>query len=175
MFFSISYTLPARYAVESTATTVLEAYVQEPDQSNASLARTLTFAVEKAGKPRHQIARDVGINRETLLRVMRGERAIGVDEAARIFIACGAAPQSTMLLAIADQERLACEWMRSEMGEFLEAFLLALPIQLERTLGRRMADVRPRWASGTAQLLARLLAKHIDDFAERGIGASLDC
>jgi hypothetical protein len=76
-------------------------------------------------------------------------------------------------LALAGQEDLACEWMRSEMGEFLEQFFAALPGQLERTLGRRIEDVRPRWANGTSQLVARLLAKHIDDFANRDIAMSV--
>ena len=52
--------------------------------ANESVARTLAHAVEVSGKPRHQIARDVGMHRETLLRILRGERPIGLDEAARI-------------------------------------------------------------------------------------------
>jgi hypothetical protein len=78
-----------------------------------------------------------------------------------------------MILALAGQEDLACEWMRSEMGEFLEDFFTALPGQLERTLGRRVEDLRPRWANGTSQLVARMLAKHIDDFVGRDISMSL--
>ena len=141
--------------------------------ANDCIARTLAHAVEGADKPRHQIARDVGMHRETLLRVLRGERPIGLDEAARILAACGAFPRATITLALAGQEDLACEWMRSDMGEFLEEFFGALPAQLERTLGRRIEDVRPRWAIGTSQLVARLLAKHIDDFANRDIAMSL--
>ena len=78
-----------------------------------------------------------------------------------------------LTLALAGQEDLACEWMRSEMGEFLEEFFSALPGHLDRTLGRRVADLRPRWANGTSQLVARMLAKHIDDFANRDIAMSL--
>lgn len=44
---------------------------------------------------------------------------------------------------------------------------------MQRTLGRRIEDIRPRWAGGTAQLVARLLAKHIDDVANRDITMSL--
>ena len=84
-----------------------------------------------------------------------------------------AIPMRSMILALAGQEDLACEWMRSEMGEFLEDFFTALPGQLERTLGRRVEDLRPRWANGTSQLVARMLAKHIDDFANRDISMSL--
>jgi len=150
-----------------------EMRMPEPDFYNASVARTLSFAVEGARKPRHQIARDAGMHRETLQRVIRGDRAIGLDEAARILLACGAHPKSTVVLAMSGQEDLACAWMHNEMGEFLEEFLSALPPQLERTLGRRVCDLRPRWANGTSQLVARMLAKHIDDFAEREIAAAL--
>ena len=142
-------------------------------EANASLAHILAHAIESCDKPKHQIAREVGIHRETLLRVMRGDRPIGLDEAARVLDVCGAFPRASMILALAGQEDLACEWMRSEMGEFLEDFFTALPGQLERTLGRRVEDLRPRWANGTSQLVARMLAKHIDDFANRDISMAL--
>ena len=34
-------------------------------------------------------------------------------------------------------------------------------------------DLRPRWASGTSQLVAKLLSRHIDDLANRDIAMSL--
>lgn len=142
-------------------------------KANASLAHILVHAIESSDKPRYLIASEVGIHRETLLRVMRGDRPIGLDEAARVLNACGAFPRACMILALTGQEDLACEWMRSEMGEFLEEFFIALPGQLERTLGQRVADLRPRWANGTSQLVARMLAKHIDDFANRDISMAL--
>jgi len=152
----------------------MEIEVYDPEQCNAVLARTLTHAVNISGKPRHQIARDSGVHRVTLSRIIRGERPIALEEASRILVACGACPRATLTLAIAGQEQLACEWMRAEMGEFLESFLSVLPMHLDRTLGRRVPDVRPKWANGTSQLVARMLAKHVDDFAERDIGAALD-
>ncbi len=141
--------------------------------ANKSLARVLAHAIDAAGKPRHRIANESGMHRETLLRVARGERPIGLDEASRVLAACGAQPRAAIILAIAGQEDLACEWMHGEMGEFLEEFFTSLPVHLQRTLGRRIEDLRPRWAGGTAQLVARMLAKHIDDFANRDIAMSL--
>lgn len=88
--------------------------------ANESLARGLAHAIEAAGKPRHRIANECGMHRETLLRVARGERPIGLDEAAGVLAACGARPRASMILALAGQEDLACEWMHGEMGEFLE-------------------------------------------------------
>lgn len=136
-------------------------------QANERLARTLAFAVAEAGKPRHRIAGAAGMHRETLLRVTRGERSIGLDEAARILSACGAFPKATMVLALTGEEALAREWMRSEMGEFLEGFLTALPGDLNSALGERTCDLRPRWAVGTSRLVARTLAKHVEEYADR--------
>jgi hypothetical protein len=139
---------------------------------NLSLARTIAHAVEGAGKPRHQIASEAGMHRVTLIRVMRGERPIGLDEAERILSVCGVFSRAAMILALIGEEALAKEWMRSEAGEFLEELFVTLPSQLERTLGRKLADLRPRWANGTSQMVARTLAKHIDEFANRDFAMS---
>ena len=146
---------------------------QAADHTNASLARVLTHAIETADKPKHQIASEAGIHRETLLKVMRGQRAISIDRAVRIFEVCGACPHAAIVLTLAGEEVLACEWMHRDMGAFLDEFITSLPGQLDRTLGRRVADLRPRWATGTSQLVAKLLAKHIDDLANRDIAMSL--
>jgi hypothetical protein len=60
-----------------------------------------------------------------------------------------------------------------DAGAFLDQFLTALPVTMNETLGPRIAEPRPRWAIGTSRLVARLLAKHIDDFAERDISLVL--
>jgi transcriptional regulator with XRE-family HTH domain len=142
-------------------------------QTNASLARVLTHAIQASDKPKHQIASEAGVHRETLLKIMRGGRAITIDRAMRIFEVCGACPHAALVLTLAGEEVLACEWMHSETGAFLDEFITSLPGQLDRTLGRRVADLRPRWASGTSQLVAKLLAKHIDDLANRDIAMAL--
>jgi hypothetical protein len=146
---------------------------QSAIQTNASLARVLAHAIEKSDKPKHQIASEAGVHRETLLKIMRGERAISIDRAMRIFEVCGACPHAAIVLTLAGEEVLACEWMHRETGAFLDEFITSLPGQLDRTLGRRVADLRPRWASGTSQLVAKLLAKHIDDLANRDIAMAL--
>ena len=141
--------------------------------TNASLARVLTHAIETAGKPKHQIAHEAGIHRETLLKVMRGQCAISIDRAMRIFEVCGVCPHAIIVLTLAGEEALACDWMHREMSTFLGEFIISLPAELDRTLGRRIADLRPRWAPGTSQLVAKLLARHIDDLANRDIGMTL--
>ena len=95
-----------------------------PDAANERLARTLCCAVDGAGKPRHQVAREAGMHKDTLLRVIRGERPITLDEAARILEACGAPVRATLALVLAGHEALAVQWMHHEMGAFLEELSL---------------------------------------------------
>jgi|GEM_PF-6463989 len=45
--------------------------------ANESLARVLAHAIEAAGKPRHRIANECGMHRETLLRVRVGSGPSG--------------------------------------------------------------------------------------------------
>lgn len=144
-----------------------------PDAANQRLARTLCCAVDGAGKPRHQIAREAGLHKDTLLRVIRGERPINLDEATRILEACGAPARATLALVLAGHEALAAQWMHHEMGAFLEEFFCALPGELHEALGDRIGDLRPRWAIGTSRLVARMLSKHIDEFADRDLSLAI--
>ncbi|MBU6392935.1 MAG: transcriptional regulator [Sphingomonadales bacterium] len=140
---------------------------------NARLARLLTAAVDRSGKSRREIARSAGMNKDTFLRILRGEKAISLDDAMRVLEATGLASNSALLLAILGHEDLAVEWLGEDAGAFLDQFLAALPVTMHETLGPRIADLRPRWAIGTSRLVARLLAKHIDDFAERDMSLVL--
>ena len=50
---------------------------------------------------------------------------------------------------------------------FFEELFCALPGALERILGNQIHDVKPRWAKGTAQRLARLLSDHIEELERK--------
>lgn len=139
----------------------------------ASVPALLTAAVDRSGKSRREIARAARMNKDTFLRALRGERAVTLDDAMRVLDASGFAPNGALLLAILGHEDLAVEWLGEDVGAFLDLFLEALPVTMSETLGPRIADLRPRWAIGTSRLVARLLAKHIDDFAERDISLVL--
>ena len=113
------------------------------------------------------------MNKDTFLRVLRGEKAVTIEETSRVLDACGFSSNGALLLAILGHEDLAVEWLGEDAGAFLDQFLAALPVTMNETLGPRIADLRPRWAIGTSRLVARLLAKHIDDFTERDISLVL--
>lgn len=141
---------------------------------NECLVRVLACAVENAGKPRGRIADDAGMHRQTLMKLVRGERVIKLEDAVRILDACGVPVRSSLMLALSGQEEFACQWMHHDLGLFLEEFLTSLPTALDEALGDRSDELRPKWAKGTSQLVARLLANHIDEFAARDFGASLN-
>lgn len=133
----------------------------------------LACAVEQARKPRGLIAEQAGMHRQTLMALIRGKRTVKLEDAARVLAACDVPVRSTLMLALIGQEEFACQWMHHEVGQFLDEFLTSLPSALDDVLGDRRDEVRPRWARGTSQLVAKMLANHIDDFAARDVGAGL--
>jgi len=137
--------------------------------TNERLARLLTLAVDGAGKPRCEVARSVGMHKDTLLRVLRGDRPIALEEAERILLACAVPTHAALLLGMTCQEGLAQAWLRNDAAAFLDAMITALPGALHAALGDRAGDVRPRWARGTSELVARALARHLTEFEERDL------
>ena len=146
----------------------MDSNVSPPD-INRRLARVLAIAVASSGKPRCEIANAAGMHKDTLMRAIRGARPITLEEAERILVACDVPAHAAIILGLTGYEHLAEHWLRDDAGAFLEAFLAALPGTLDRILGQRVSDLRPRWAGGTSQLVARVLARHLTEFEERDL------
>ena len=142
-------------------------------QFNDAVRRRLAAAVDRAGKPRRSVAAEVGIHRDTLHRILSGESAVSAGLAARILEACGEPPVAGLLLAMGGQAGRLDTPGDSSSGEFLERLMLALPGELDAALGERGAELRPAWAIGSARLFARMLARHVDDIAERAANPHL--
>ena len=142
---------------------------QDSCQVSEMLAEILRHAVEHAGKPRRDVAREVGLHKDSFLRVLRGTREPTIAEACRILEASGVPSRAFMLLALSGDVQLAIKWMHGEPGQFLDAFLGSLPDSLDKGLQDKIDDVRSKWAVGTARLVARLLVNHIDDLSNRDI------
>jgi hypothetical protein len=175
MFFSFSYMGCFAICLRSHQCRSKETTMHHPTTAarpaNQSLARVLAHAID-AANPATGLPMNAGCTGDPASRCA-WRAAYRARRSGTVLAACGAHPRATMILALAGQEELACEWMHGEMGEFLEEFFTSLPVHLQRTLGRRIEDLRPRWANGTSQLVARMLAKHIDDFVGRDITMSL--
>ena len=136
-------------------------------QPHGDLASLLAANVTNSGKTRIEISRQASIHKDALRRILTGERAASLAEASRILNACEIDPKLALALFILTDADLASQWIDTEVGDFLGAFFTALPVALTCELGSRLQEVRPRWAKGTAQRLARLLSDHIDDLERR--------
>ena len=137
------------------------------EESHEGLSSLLAANVSNSGKTRIGISRHTSIHKDALRRILIGERAATLAEASRILDACGVDPKLALVLFILTDADQALHWTDTEIGAFLGKFLAALPVAMTCELGSRLQEVRPRWATGTARRLARLLSDHIDDLERR--------
>jgi antitoxin HigA-1 len=146
--------------------------VEQRQDLNAALGRTLGLAIAGSGKPRYVIAREAGMHKDTLLRAIRGTRALTPGEAVRLFSACGTAPIITLYFVTKGRDDLAARYMHHPLGQFLEELLAVIPGSLQEALDDRLDDLRPSWAAGAAKLVARRIADHLRQFDERDLAAA---
>lgn len=131
------------------------------ERTRAGLARLLAAAVEASGRAKCEIAVDTGLHKDALRRVLQGDRAATLGEALRILEASRAAPRAHLLLLLVCGSDQAIDWLQSDLAEFFEEFSAEFPLALQRSLGDQVGDVKPRWAKGAANRVARLLSDHI--------------
>lgn len=131
-------------------------------ESARSLQSLLAAAVDASGETRRTIAARSGIHKDALRRILAGTRPVAICEAMAILDASGSAPRTALILALTGRADRAADWHRTEILDFIEAFVVAFPHAIEAVLGERMHEIRPRWAKGAAHRTARLLAEHVD-------------
>ena len=81
MFFSVPSEADSRYMSESNHPGPI-VDMTSSDMTlgiNARLARLLTAAVDRSGKSRREVARAAGMNKDTFLRILRGDKAVTLD------------------------------------------------------------------------------------------------
>jgi hypothetical protein len=131
------------------------------ERIRAELARLLAATVEASGRAKCHVAAGAGLHKDALRRVLQGERSATLGEALRILEASRAAPRAHLLLFLVCGSERAIDWLQSDLAEFFEEFSAEFPTALERLLGDQLGNVKPRWAKGTANRVARLLSDHI--------------
>ncbi len=132
------------------------------------IARLLERAVSDSGKSQSEIARLAGIKRDTLHRSMSGRRLVPLVEVVRILDAAGLSGVQTLLFMLLTGEDFALTRSGTAAAEFLCELFRRAPTEILEQLGENAEELRPRWAHGTAKLLARTLAQHIADLNRRG-------
>ena len=136
-------------------------------QVRADLAAVLLAAVKASGRTRCAIAHNANIHKDALRRTLSGTRSASLGEALRILAAAGMPPHAHLLLFLSSRGDHAIAWLQSDLASFFDEFICELPMALERILGNQLHDVKPRWAKGTAQRVARLLSDHIDELERK--------
>ncbi|SMC30707.1 hypothetical protein [Novosphingobium sp. B1] len=134
----------------------------------ARVVRLLDRAVKDSGKPVSEIARLAEMKRDSLRRSVAGERVPTLSEVLRILEACEHAGEETLLLLLLVGEDFALSYRGSAPARFLGELFKRAPAEIIEQLGELASELRPRWANGTAKLLARTLEQHITDLNRRG-------
>lgn len=141
------------------------------DRSNDDLAtrvvRLIERAVRESGKPVSEVARVAEMKRDSLRRSLAGDRMPTFSEVLRVLDACNLASEETLLLLILVGEDFALSQRGSATAIFLGELFKRAPAQIIDQLGELACELRPRWANGTAKLLARTLEQHITDLNRR--------
>lgn len=132
------------------------------------LARLLKSSVDGSGRSQSEIARLAGLKRDRLRRSMSGEREATLSEALAILQACGNPSDRTLVFLLLTGEEFALANAHSGLGEFLDEFLRFAPLEIAEILASDVDELRPRWARGTAKLLARTLHEHVTELSRRG-------
>lgn len=131
------------------------------------VARLLERAAVASGKSISEIARLSGIKRDSLRRSLSGDRPVTLSEALAILHACDQAGEETLLLLLLAGEEFALEQGGKAPARFLSELFKRAPAAIIEQLGENLDELRPRWAVGTAKLLARTLHQHISDLNSR--------
>lgn len=132
------------------------------------VAHLLGRAAQLCGKTHAQIARCSGLKRDTIRRSLAGERPVSLTEVITILEATGLPGEQTLLFMLLAGEEFALESSGTGAAQFLGELFKRIPIEIFEQLGDDIVDLRPRWANGTAKLLARTLNQHIADLNRRG-------
>lgn len=142
------------------------------DQTSLDLptrvARLLERAVSESGKSNSEIARLSGIKRDSVRRSLSGKRPVTLTEAIAILDAAEYPGQETLLLLLLAGEDFALERGGTGAARFLGELFKRVPHEIIEQLGDDLVELRPRWANGTAKLLARTLSQHVTDLVRRG-------
>lgn len=167
LFFLLSYRVRAALAAtmdsDSDSISDLDSEALAP-----RLVRLLGRVVSESGKGLSEIARLSQMKRDSLRRTLAGQRDASLSEVLRILDACDHRGEETLLMFILIGEDFAISQRGSDTAGFIGELFKRAPTEIVAQLGELATELRPRWAHGTARLLARTLEQHVSDLTRRG-------
>lgn len=132
------------------------------------VAQLLELAVRDSGLSTAQVARRAQLKWDTVRRTLDGKRAATIPEIVAILNATGhSAEESFRLMLLVDGD-FAVSRVGSDAARFIGELMEAVPTEIIEQLGEDISELRPRWAKGTAKMLARTLSQHIAELNRRG-------
>lgn len=168
MFFSaFLHAWQARYPSRQTIDSKVPMSSSTPALT-ANIQQLLANAVMSSGRTSSEIARRAGMKRDSLRRTLASERPVTFDEVVRILEASGHASAETLTLALLVGNDFALTQSGTSSAKFLGELLRLAPAEIVAELGDGIDDLRPRWALGTAKMLARALSQHVAELNRRG-------
>lgn len=132
------------------------------------VARLLTLAVRESGQATAQIARRAHLKWDTVRRTLDGKRAATIPEIVAILEAAGYQGDETLRLMLLVDDNFALTHVGDDAARFICELLQKVPAEIVEHLGDDIVELRPRWANGTAKLLAKTLSQHVADLNRRG-------
>jgi antitoxin HigA-1 len=139
-----------------------------PSELPARVARLLQRAAKECGKSNSEIARLAQMKRDSLRRSLSGESPVTLEETFMILEATEFAGEETLLLLMLAGEEFTLVHSGTGAARFLGELFRRAPGEIVEQLGDNIDELRPRWAVGTAKLLARTLTQHVADLNRRG-------
>ena len=118
------------------------------------LARLLGRAVHDSGRSLAEVARRSELKRDTVRRTIEGAREVTIAEAVAILDAAGLAGEQTLLFMLLVDEDFAMNYSGTVLTDFIGELFRCVPSAIVEELGENAHELRPRWAHGTAKLLA---------------------
>ena len=119
-------------------------------------------------RPTAQIARRAQLKWDTVRRTLDGKRAATIPEIVAILEAAGYQGDETLRLMLLVDDNFALTHAGSDAARFICELLQKVPAEIVEHLGDDVGELRPRWANGTAKLLAKTLSQHVADLNRRG-------
>lgn len=134
----------------------------------AKSVRLLSLAVADCGRTISDLARRSGLKRDTVRRSIAGDRDASLAELVAILDATGISGEQALLFMLLVDDEFAIARSGTSAAQFLVDLLRLAPVEIVDLLGEDIQELRPRWAAGTAKLLARTLSQHVADLNRRG-------
>lgn len=132
------------------------------------VAQLLELAVRESGLSTAQVARRAQLKWDTVRRTLDGKRAATIPEIVAILNATGHSAEDSFRLMLLVDGDFAVSQAGSDAARFIGELMQAVPTEIIEQLGEDISELRPRWAKGTAKMLARTLSQHIVDLNRRG-------